>query len=81
MAQPAPVQSCNIVAETDTTGMVAAGGPIADLQRTLEERLIDCQAVMLTSVSPHLGGPHPLSRMAGPTLLVAAYAAVAIWWF
>jgi hypothetical protein len=81
MAQPAPVQPRIHPSAPDAFGRVAAGGPIADLHRTLEERLIDCQAIPLVAVPHDRGGPHIVSRIAGPTLLVAAYAAVAIWWF
>lgn len=63
----------------DRFGKVAAGGPIADLQRTLEERLLAADRPMAST--EEVGITHRISRLAGPVMLIAAYAGVALWWF
>ena len=82
MAQAAPQHPYAAVSspEPDRFGAVAAGGPIADLQRTIEQRLIAADQPMMHSAEG-AGVAHRLSRLAGPTLLVAAYGAVALWLF
>lgn len=81
MAQAAPEHPHpNIATPTaDRSGKVAAGGPIADLQRTLEERLLAADRPM--APTEEVGITHRVSRLAGPMLLIAAYAGVALWWF
>lgn len=66
--------------DADRFAPVAAGGPIADLQRTLEQRLLAAERPM----APHdaEGGlAAEVSRIAGPALLAVAYVSVALWWF
>lgn len=65
--------------DADRFGTVAAGGPIADLQRTLEQRL---HAVERPMESKDIEGiANRLSRLSGPALLAAAYVSIALWWF
>ena len=63
----------------DGFGRVAAGGPIAELQRQIEERLNAVDLDAQPSVDDGLS--HRLSRIAGPTALAFAYVGVALWWF
>ena len=82
MAEAAPQQPHPIACPgvTDRFGRVAAGGPIADLQRTLEQRLLAADQP-LTGDETESGIAHRASRLAGPMLLITAYVAVAAWWF
>lgn len=84
MAQAAHQQQLPEQRATDIVvkglGRVAAGGPIADMQRSLEERLAAAGPIE-DSPAQDGGIAHRISRLAGPMLLVAAYLAVALWWF
>lgn len=82
MAQAAPKHPypASTTSAPDRFGKVAAGGPIADLQRTLEQRLLAVDRPMAPTAE-EAGIAHRLSRLAGPALLLAAYGAVALWWF
>jgi hypothetical protein len=81
MAQAAPKHPYSTVSAptADRFGKVAAGGPIADLQRTLEERLLAADRPMAPTEGIEV--THRVSRLAGPALLITAYAGVALWWF
>ena len=83
MAQAASQHQPAISPEANRFGRVAAGGPIAEIQRTIEERMmaIDWQALQPAAATDDGGALHRVSRAAGPALLAVAYAAVAIWWF
>lgn len=60
-------------------GAVVAGGPIAELQRCLEARLLTADHTEIAR-PVEADAAHRLSRLCGPALLVAAYAGVALWW-
>jgi hypothetical protein len=75
-AAPLPQQAPRIA---PTSGDVAAGGPIAELQRSIEHRLRADVATPLDEAKDDVA--HRLSRLVGPMLLVGAYSAVAAWWF
>ena len=80
MAQAAPAQRA-IAVDTDPAGAIAAGGPIAELQRTIEERMMTTEWHAGSTSYSEGGFPHLVSRAAGPALLAVAYGAVALWWF
>ena len=80
-AQPQPQPVRHVSAEF---GRVAAGGPIAELHQTIQERLMttDWNAQADADVVPvEARAIEVASRLAGPLLLVMAYASVTAWWF